>query len=302
MKAAFLGMGLMGAPMALNLIKAGHEVTVYNRTASRTLSLAAAGARVAASPAEATRGQQAVLLCVSDTPDVESVLLGGEGVIHGLPKEANPPVLVIDHSTISPDATARIAHAIESQTAALYLDAPVSGGDTGAKEGTLSMMCGGSPEAFALAQPLLMAMGKTLTHIGPRHGDGQRAKMVNQLLVALNCLATTEAMRMGEAMGLDMDRVLAAVSNGAAGSWSLSNLGPRWLRQDFAPGFRLRHLLKDVSFCTQSLGQAFGDTSAQYPGVFLVHSLLERAVAAEHGDENIHALGRIFDGRDSGKI
>jgi 3-hydroxyisobutyrate dehydrogenase len=285
----------MGSAMAHNCLKAGHEVTVYNRTAAKCEPLRAAGAVPAATAAEAASGREAVLLCVADTPDVAEVLFGPSGVIHALPERASDPrVLVIDHSTISAEATARFAERLERERGVDYLDAPVSGGDAGARDGTLSIMVGGRAEAFARAVPLLQAMGKVITHIGPRHGDGQRAKMINQLVVAINCLATTEAMRLGEALGLDMDKVLAAIGSGAAGSWSLSNLGPRWLRREFQPGFRLRHLLKDARLFDEAIGALGAQTAATYPGARLALDLLRRSVEAGNGDLNINAMEKIF--------
>lgn len=299
MKIAFLGMGIMGSAMAANCLRAGHQLTVYNRTPAKCEPLRQAGAWVAPTPAEAARGQEAVLLCVEDTPDVEAVLFGEHGVTHGLPDPSlsgtEPPVLVIDHSTVSAAATEGFARRIESERRALYLDVPVTGGDVGAREGTLAFMCGGSAEAFARARPLLEAMGKVIVHIGPRHGDGQRAKMINQLIVAINCMATTEGLRLGEAMGLDLDKVMAAISQGAAGSWSLSNLGPRWLRRDFKPGFRLRHLLKDLRFCQEAIESASGP--ANFPAAELALELVQKSVQADSGDLNIHAMAKIFFGK-----
>ena len=294
MKIAWLGMGLMGAPMALNCLKAGHSVTVYNRTAAKCKPLADAGATVAPTPTEAVKDKEAVLMCIEDTPDVEAVLFGDEGIVEGLARGVEPPVIVIDHSTISAAATEQFARRLAHERGALYLDAPVSGGDVGAKAGTLSIMCGGPREAFERAKPLLDAMGKTIVHIGTRHGDGQRAKMINQIVVAINCIATIEGMRMGEALGVDMDRVMEAISQGAAGSWSLSNMGPRWLGRDFAPGFRLRHLLKDIRFAAEAIEDLPDPKAATFPGIEMALDLIQRSVDEDNGDFNIHAMERIF--------
>jgi 3-hydroxyisobutyrate dehydrogenase len=203
--------------------------------------------------------------------------------------------LIIDHSTIAPEAEADFARRLDEAAGAQYLDAPVSGGDSGARAGTLSIMAGGPAAAFERARPLLEAMGRTIIHIGERPGDGQRAKLVNQLVVAINCLATTEALRLGEAMGLDLDKVLAAIGQGAAGSWSLNNLGPKWLARDFAPGFRLRHLRKDLRLCEEVMARLAGDAADErFPGAALMRRLVGAAVDAGHGDENIHAVGRPF--------
>lgn len=288
MEIAFIGMGIMGAAMAANCLKAGHPVTVYNRTRKKAEALRALGAGVAESPAAAARGKQAVLICVEDTADVEQVLFSTEGVAAGLPPAAAgvEPVMVLDHSTIAAEAEAGFAHRLEAACAARYMDAPVTGGDVGAREGTLTFMCGGEEATFQRALPLLQAMGRRFVHIGPRPGDGQRAKMVNQVVVALNCIATTEGMRLGEALGLDMSKVLEAIGHGAAGSWSLNHIGPRWLARDFAPGFRLRHLLKDVQFCEQ----AIRDQPAEFPGLRQALELIRRSVEAGNGDLNINAM------------
>lgn len=295
MEIAFIGMGIMGAAMAANCLKAGHHVTVFNRTAAKTEPLRALGAEVAGSPAAAARGKEAVLLCVEDTPDVEAVLFGPGGVAGGLPAAgAAAPVLVLDHSTIAADAEDGFARRLEAGRAVLYMDAPVTGGDVGAREGTLAFMCGGAAEAFQRALPLLEAMGRRFVHIGPRHGDGQRAKMINQVVVALNCVATTEGMRLGEAMGLDMTKVLDAIGQGAAGSWSLNNLGPRWLARNFAPGFRLRHLLKDIQFCDAAVRALPGGQGETFPGLHQALELIRRSVEAGNGDCNINAMEKPF--------
>jgi 3-hydroxyisobutyrate dehydrogenase len=299
MEIAFVGMGLMGAPMAANCLKAGHAVTVTNRTAAKCEPLRETGAAVAATPAEAARGKEAVLICVEDTPDVEAVLFGPDGIAEGLKdrgrgESRTGPPIVIDHSTISAEATAGFARRLKEATGALFLDAPVSGGDVGAKAGTLSIMCGGPAEAFDRARPLLEAMGKTITHVGPNNGDGQRCKMINQLVVAINCVATTEAMRLCETLGLDAATVLSAISQGAAGSWSLSNLGPKTTARDWAPGFRLRHLLKDLGFCAEAIAGKSLQPQTDFPGLALAHRLVKHGVTAGHGEENIHALARAF--------
>ncbi|MEN6625570.1 MAG: NAD(P)-dependent oxidoreductase [Candidatus Sumerlaeia bacterium] len=292
MEIAFLGMGIMGAPMAASCIKAGHDVVVYNRNPAKTGPLVELGARAAATPAEAVRGRKMALMCVEASADVENVLFGENGVIHGMPHKTEPPFIVIDHSTISPLATESFAEHIKLH-GGLYLDAPVSGGPGGAKEGKLAIMCGGPAEAFARALPVLEAMGKTIVHVGTRSGDGQRAKLVNQVVVAINCLATTEGMRLGQAMGLDMDKVMAAITKGAAGSWSLSNLGPKWLEGDFRPGFRLRHLMKDLGYCSETI-DSLDDQEIEFPAIDLALDVVRKAVKAGHGDENIHAMERIF--------
>jgi 3-hydroxyisobutyrate dehydrogenase-like beta-hydroxyacid dehydrogenase len=299
MNIAFLGMGIMGSSMAKNCLKAGHDLTVFNRTASKCEPLARLGARVASTAAEAAKDKEAVLICISDTPDVEQVIFGEDGIVVGLGKGStanlDEPILVVDHSTISSTRTEQFAQRLAAEAPAMLLDAPVSGGDKGAREGTLSIMCGGSGRAFEKARPLLEAMGKNIVHVGTRSGDGQRTKMINQLLCAVNCVATTEAMRLGEYLGVDMQKVLQAVTQGAGGSWSLSNLGPRFLERDFDPGFRLRHLMKDVEICLEAInGPDRSGGKPDFPGLKLAQSMIVQSVQAGHGDDNIHGMARIY--------
>ena len=217
MKVAFIGMGTMGAPMAMNLLKAGHEVTVHNRTRDREIPVAEAGAHRAASPQAAATAAEVIITCVSDTPDVEAVILGDQGVIHG----AAAGAIVVDMSTISPQATRRIASTLAERDIAM-VDAPVSGGSEGAQKGTLSIMVGGDAAVFERVQPVLAAMGKTITHIGGI-GAGQTTKAINQIIVAGTYWAIAEGLTLGLKAGLDMDRVVQAVGGGAAGSWGLDN-------------------------------------------------------------------------------
>ncbi|MBN1517785.1 NAD(P)-dependent oxidoreductase [Candidatus Sumerlaeota bacterium] len=240
MKIGFIGLGIMGRPMALNLLKAGFELTVYNRTASKCETLREAGADVASSPAEAARGADAVITIVSNTCDVEEVLLGPQGVHQGIASGA----VVIDMSTISPIATEQFARRFEELGVSM-LDAPVSGGDTGAQAGTLSIMVGGPAEAFQRCLPVFQAMGKTITHIGPS-GHGQKTKLVNQVLGAGTCMAMVDAVRLMQKSGLDCDKAIQALAGGAAGSWQWSNLAPRVVAEDFAPGFMIKLLSKDL--------------------------------------------------------
>jgi 3-hydroxyisobutyrate dehydrogenase len=236
----FIGLGIMGQGMARNLLKAGHALTVWNRTAAKAEALQAEGARVAASPGELAAGCDIVFCCVSDTPDVEAVLLGEAGAIHGLRAGS----LVVDMSTISPDATRAIARTLAERGVG-FLDAPVSGGSEGAAKGTLSIMVGGDPEHVARAQPYFEAMGKTVTHVGPV-GDGQMVKLVNQILVVVTMLGVSEALTFAQAGGLDLEKTLAAVSGGAAGSWMLSNRGPQVIADDWRPGFTIDLQQKDL--------------------------------------------------------
>ncbi|MFZ0243064.1 MAG: NAD(P)-dependent oxidoreductase, partial [Desulfobacterales bacterium] len=209
MRVAFIGMGTMGAPMALNIIKAGHAVTVHNRSREKELPVVEAGARPAASPAEAAAGAEVVFTCVSDTPDVEEIILGEAGIIRG----AAAGTIVVDMSTVSPSATRRIAARL-SEKGVRMLDAPVSGGSEGAQKGTLSIMVGGETADLDKVRPVLEAMGQTITHVGPI-GAGQMAKAINQIVVAGTYWGVAEGIALGLKAGLDMHKVVQAVGGGA---------------------------------------------------------------------------------------
>jgi 3-hydroxyisobutyrate dehydrogenase len=239
-RVGFIGLGIMGSGMARNLLRAGFDLTVWNRTASKAQALAEEGARVAESPRDLAAGCTIVVVCVSDTPDVEEVVLGEAGVIHGVQSGA----VVIDCSTISPMVTQALAEKLAARGAAM-LDAPVSGGSEGAAKGMLSIMVGGEEADFERALPVLQAMGKTITHVGG-HGAGQMVKLVNQVLVANGMLALGEAFLFAQAGGLDLDKMLQAVAGGAAGSWALSNRGPQIIRRDWRPGFMIDLQQKDL--------------------------------------------------------
>jgi 2-hydroxy-3-oxopropionate reductase len=239
-KIGFIGLGLMGSGMSLNLIKAGFTVTVWNRTESKTKTIEGAGAKVAASPKEIAQSSDVVIDMVTDSQDVEAVLLGPNGVIEG----AKPGTIVIDMSTISPIKTREIAARLEEK-GVIMLDAPVSGGDVGARNGTLSIMVGGPKEAFNEVLPIFQAMGKTITHIG-NHGDGQVTKAVNQILVGMNMLAVAEAFMFAKKAGIDLEKCYNAISGGAAGSWQLTNNGLKLLKGDLEPGFKVKDYVKDL--------------------------------------------------------
>ena len=242
----FIGLGIMGRGMTHNLLKAGHDVTVWNRNAARMDEFVAAGAKSASSPAELASRCDVILVCVSDTPDVEQVLFGENGVSAGVKSGA----LVVDHSTISPQKTVEMAKRLNEQGAA-FLDAPVSGGSEGAKNGTLSIMVGGETADVERAMPILQAYGKTITHVGPQ-GAGQMAKLVNQILVVVNQLAASEALLFAQAGGLDLAKTIEAVKGGAAGSWMLANRGPQMIVRDFRPGFTIDLQQKDLRLVLES--------------------------------------------------
>jgi 3-hydroxyisobutyrate dehydrogenase len=282
MNVAFIGMGTMGAAMALNILKAGHPVTVYNRTREREEPVAKAGARRAASPQEAARGADIVLICVSDTPDVEAVLLGAEGVIQG----ARPGAIVVDMSTISPSATRRMAEQLAAKGIRM-LDAPVSGGSEGAQKGTLTIMVGGEAETVAQAMPVLSAMGKTITHVGPI-GAGQFTKAINQVIISGVYLAVAEGMALGLKAGLDMEKVVQALAGGAAGSWVLNYRAANMVKNDYPLGFRVRLHRKDLAIAME----AARELGVFLPATALVEQIENGLIAQGFGDEDVSAVAR----------
>ena len=281
---AFIGSGIMGGPMAGHLLAAGHGVTVHTRTRARAEPLIAKGATWATSPAAAAEKAEVVFICVTDTPDVEAVVLGDDGLLSAV----RPGMVIVDHSTISPSATRRFAAAV-AEKGALFLDAPVSGGDIGAKNATLSIMVGGDEPAFNRIEPLLRHMGKTITHCGPS-GTGQLTKLVNQVLVSVTNLAVSESLIFAIQNGLDPQKTIAAVSGGAAGSWQLANLGPRMVKDDFAPGFMIDLQQKDLRLVLQ----AAGESQTPLPATALVHQLFTGAQAAGKGRDGTQALFTVL--------
>jgi 3-hydroxyisobutyrate dehydrogenase-like beta-hydroxyacid dehydrogenase len=282
---AFIGLGIMGLPMASHLLAGGHQVTVHSRTKSKALPLLDKGAAWADSPAAAVKSADVVFVCVTDTPDVRAVLLQAGGVIEA----ARAGLIVVDHSTISPSATRDMASELgRKQT--ILLDAPVSGGDVGARNATLSIMVGGDEGAFKSVEPLLLHMGKTITHCGPS-GAGQLTKLVNQILVSVTNLAVSEALVFARNNGLDAEKTVAALSGGAAGSWQLANLGPRMLKGDFAPGFTIDLQQKDLRLVLEAAANA----KTPLPALALVHQLFTSAQAAGRGRDGTQALFSVVE-------
>ena len=235
-----IGTGIMGGPMARNLAKAGFEVVAYNRTASRAEALRADGVAVASTIAEVGQTASVVITMVPDTPDVLAVV-EGDGGLAGAMREGS---VLIDMSTISPAETRALAERLAERGIAM-LDAPVSGGSWGAQQATLTIMVGGEAETFERCLPVFEAMGRSITLMGPS-GMGQTTKLVNQILVAGTCAAVAEALVFAASQGADLLKTVEAVSGGAAGSWQLSNLGPRMAQRDFAPGFMVKLQQKDL--------------------------------------------------------
>ena len=279
-RVGFIGLGIMGRGMTRNLLKAGFDLRVWNRTASRVDELVAEGASAAASPADLAAQSDLIITCVSDTPDVEAVILGENGVIAG----ARPGALVIDMSTISPQATRTIAARLAEKGVAM-LDAPVSGGSEGAARGTLSIMVGGDADQVERAMPVFRAMGKTITHVGG-HGAGQTVKLVNQILVVGNALAMCEALLFAQAGGVDVRKAFDAVSQGAGGSWMFSNRGPQILARDWRPGFTIDLQQKDLRLVLAAADQIGAPVLASS----LIFNLYRTLQARGLGSEGNHAL------------
>jgi 3-hydroxyisobutyrate dehydrogenase len=273
-KIGFIGLGIMGRPMAINILSAGFPLAVWNRTKSKIEPLVSRGVRSVNSPKEAAEISDVVITMVTDSPDVEKVILESEGVIEGVHKG----LTVIDMSTISPIVTRRIAKALEEKGAEM-LDAPVSGGEKGAIEGALSIMVGGKNEVFRECLPIFETMGKNIVYVGD-HGMGQMVKLCNQVICGLNQLAVCEGIMFGIKAGLDMDKMMKVVTAGAAGSWQLSNIGPKILKGDLEPGFKVKHFLKDLRLIMETAAEL----RVPLPGTSLVNQLY-RAVEAEGKEE-----------------
>lgn len=291
LRAGFAGLGTMGLGMARNLAAKGFPLSLTNRTMEKAVRLASdlAGgpAPVAAlpSPARVAAESDVVVSCVSDGPDVEEVHLGRDGTIEG----ARPGTVVVDCSTIDPDVARRVAARLAEKGVA-FLDAPVSGGQKGASEGTLSFFVGGDAEALGKARPVLEAMGRRITHLGPS-GAGQLGKATNQVIVAGTLAAVSEGMAFARAAGLPMEAIHAALTGGAANSWALEVLGKKMLDRDFAPAFAIKHQQKDLAIVLKT-ARACG---VPLPAAALVHQLLSALEAKGRGEEGTQALLTLYE-------
>jgi len=283
----FIGLGIMGRGMANNLLKSGYDLRVWNRTPSRIDEFVEKGASRASHPASLAGECDIIIVCVSDTPDVQEVILGDNGVIEGI----QPGALVIDMSTISPQVTREIASRL-SEKGAFMLDAPISGGSEGAAMGTLSIMVGGQADQFDRAMPLFQAMGKAITHVGD-HSAGQTVKLVNQILVVVNMLAVGEALLFAQAGELDLHKTLEAVSQGAAGSWMLSNRGPQVLDRDWRPGFTIDLQQKDLRLVLEAADQMGMPALATSMVFNLYRSLQSQGLGGEGNHALVKALERL---------
>jgi 3-hydroxyisobutyrate dehydrogenase len=291
-KIGFIGIGLMGKGMSLNLIKAEYPVTVWNRTESKTKPIVEAGAKLAKSPREVAENSDVIVSIVTGSNDVKEVLLGENGAIHGAKKGD----IFIDMSTISPIATKEIAEEL-SKKGVEMLDAPVSGGVIGANNGTLSIMVGGKEEVFNECNPILEKMGKTITYIGG-NGDGQVCKAVNQILVGTTMLGVAEALVFAAKAGVDVKRVHQAVSGGAAGSWQLTNNGDRILKGDMSPGFKIKDYLKDLGIIMETANVS----KMPLPATSLVLQMFRYCQAENMLDDGTQAVVKAVEALASKKI
>jgi len=287
----YIGLGIMGRGMASNLLETGHTVTVWNRTRSKADGL---GAQVVDSAQDVGPESDIVFVCVSDTPDVEEVVFGDYGVIHGMTEGD----LLVDHSTISPVATAQFA-AQAAELGVSWIDAPVSGGSEGAEKGTLAVMAGGDGPSLERVRPFMESYSNSIVHVGEKPGSGQMVKAVNQVLVVLNQLAASEALMLADAAGLDLEKTLAAVEGGAAGSWMLSNRGPQMIARDWRPGFTIDLQQKDLRLVLE----AADEVGTSLPGTALVFQLYRSLQSRGLGSEGNHALVKALEnltGREMG--
>jgi 3-hydroxyisobutyrate dehydrogenase len=279
-RVGWIGTGVMGSSMCAHLIAAGYQATVFNRTAEKTKTLADKGAKVASSPLEVARASDVVFTIVGYPRDVREVYLGEQGILAG----ARPGTVVVDMTTSEPALAAEIFEAARAK-GVHAIDAPVSGGDIGAREARLSIMIGGEKEVAEALRPLFETMGKTIVYQGPA-GSGQHTKMVNQVLITTNMIGVCEALLYAYKAGLDLNTVMQSVASGAAGSWSLSNLGPRMIAGNFEPGFFVEHFLKDMAIALAESRRM----KLALPGLALSEQLYRAVEAQGYGRKGTHAL------------
>lgn len=283
----WIGTGIMGGSMCRNLLKAGYAVRAYNRTPEKARALEDAGATACATIADAVSGADVVCTMVGYPADVREVYLADGGVLASLPSDAAP--LCIDFTTSTPSLAVELAE-VADRRGISALDAPVSGGDVGARNGTLAIMVGGSSEAFDAAKPILDVVGARVRRMGGP-GAGQHTKMANQILVAGNMIGAVESLLYARRAGLDGDAVIDVIGSGAAGSWTINNLGPRITAGDDAPGFLIRHFIKDMGIALQEARAM----RLALPGLALVEQLYEAAQAQGMADFGTQALIHVLD-------
>ena len=279
----FIGLGIMGRGMAANLVGDGHALTVWNRTASKARGL---GANVVPTARDVGPASDIVFVCVSDTPDVREVVFGDYGVIHGMTEGD----VLVDHSTISATATKSFA-AQAADLGVSWLDAPVSGGSEGAEKGTLAVMVGGETAALERARPFIESFSRSIVHVGEEPGSGQMVKAVNQVLVAMHAQALAEGLLLAQAANLDLAKTIAAIEDGAAGSWMLTNRGPQMIERDWRPGFTIDLQQKD----NRLILEVADELGVPVPGVSLVYQLYRSLQSRGLGEEGNHALVKALE-------
>jgi 3-hydroxyisobutyrate dehydrogenase len=285
-RVAFLGLGTMGAAMTANLARSGFAVVAWNRTPGRATDLGDLGVTMAATPADAVRDADIAVICVSDTPDVEAVLFGADGVVDG----AREGTLIIDCSTIAPSGSWDFAARLRERGLAM-VDAPVSGGSEGAQKATLTIFVGGSAEDVDRARPVLAAMGRTITHVGPI-GAGQAVKAVNQVILAGTYLGVAEGIVLAIRAGLDVEQVVEALGGGAAQSWVLANRSGRMLENDYPLGFKVALHRKDLGIALDLANQL----GAVLPVSALAAQFESGLIASGHAEDDMSALARAIRG------
>ena len=281
---SWLGTGVMGFPMATHLLQAGYEMRVFSRTRAKAEKLLEMGAQWADSPAEAAEASQVVLSMLGYPEEVEEALLGENGVRDALGEGG----IVVDMTTSSPDLALRIAREMERKKC-FALDAPVSGGDVGAKNASLAIMCGGAREVFEQALPILKVLGERIRWFGEA-GSGQRVKMANQILIASTMIGTVESLLYAQRSNLDLSQVIDLIGRGAAGCWSLNQLGPRMVREDWAPGFYIKHFIKDMGIAMEDSKRMGLDLK----GLELAMSFYEMAREENYEEDGTQALFKVL--------
>jgi len=284
-KLGFIGLGIMGQPMALNLLRGGCDVAVWARKQERTTPLKDAGATVCASIKAVAEQSDIIFTCVGDTPDVEQVIFGPDGLAAG----AKPGSVIVDMSTISPDATRGFAARLQNEKGVQMLDAPVSGGESGAIAGTLSIMIGGAPDVVARVKPYFEKMGKNIVHVGD-NGAGQVAKACNQIVVAVSIEAVSEALLLAEKSGVDGKKVREALMGGFAGSKIMEIHGQRMLSNDFKPGFKTTLHRKDMGIVLQTAAKLGIDL----PATTLTTLHLDEVIKSGDGDLDSSAIFKVL--------
>lgn len=281
---AFIGLGVMGSPMASNLARKGHLIKGWNRTQDRPLVRQAAAAKVIITPtiAEAVKDADNIFICVSDIKDVKSVIFGKDGIA----ENAKHNALIVDFSTIGATAVCDIAAKLEEHDLR-FMDAPISGGDVGAQNGTLTIMVGGNNSDFEQCKPYFEAMGETVVHCG-EVGSGQAVKLCNQVLCAIQMIGLCESIQLAHKLNVDPNLIVQVCSTGAAGSWALSNLGPKVIQSDLAPGFMVKHILKDLRLVQESSGDS------NLPGVTLANQLFRAVQEMGSAEQGTQAMIRAY--------